>query len=51
MRGGILEAVFYFNELSSEVIADGKHLERELLMLAYKLKGPDKLALVDPDGT
>jgi N-acetylglucosamine-6-phosphate deacetylase len=46
MRGGILEAAFYFDELSTEVIADGKHLDRELLMLAYKLKGPDRLALV-----
>ena len=46
MRGGILEAAFYFDELSTEVIADGKHLDRELLMLAYKLKGPDSLALV-----
>src|SRR5581483_136080 len=46
MRGGILEAAFYFDDPSTEVIADGKHLDRELLMLAYKLKGPDKLALV-----
>ncbi|MBI3822092.1 MAG: N-acetylglucosamine-6-phosphate deacetylase [Planctomycetes bacterium] len=46
MRGGILEAAFYFDELSTEVIADGKHLDRELLMLAFKLKGPDRLALV-----
>ncbi len=46
MRGGILEAAFFFDELSTEVIADGKHLSAELLMLAYKLKGPDRLALV-----
>jgi N-acetylglucosamine-6-phosphate deacetylase len=32
--------------LTTEVIADGKHLERELLLLAYKIKGPDRLALV-----
>lgn len=46
MRGGILEATYYFEELNTEVIADGKHLQRELLMLAYKLKGPDHLILV-----
>jgi len=46
MRGGVMEATLFFDELTTEVIADGKHLERELLMLAYKLKGPDKLALV-----
>jgi N-acetylglucosamine-6-phosphate deacetylase len=46
MRGGVLEATLFFDELTTEVIADGKHLQRELLLLAYKLKGPDRLALV-----
>jgi N-acetylglucosamine-6-phosphate deacetylase len=46
MRGGLLEATLYFDELTTEVIADGKHLARELLQLAYKVKGPDRLALV-----
>lgn len=46
MRGGLLEATLYFDELSTEVIADGKHLCRELLLLAHKIKGPDRLALV-----
>jgi N-acetylglucosamine-6-phosphate deacetylase len=46
MRGGVLEATLFFDELTTEVIADGKHLQRELLMLAYKIKGPERLALV-----
>lgn len=46
MRGGVLEATLYFDELTSEVIADGKHLAPELLQLAHKIKGPDRLALV-----
>lgn len=46
MRGGVLEATLYFDELTTEVIADGKHLQRELLLLAYKVKGPERLALV-----
>src|SRR5204862_2595253 len=46
MRGGVLEAVLFFDELTTEVIADGKHLSPELLKLAYKIKGPDRLALV-----
>ncbi len=45
MRGGVMEATLYFDELTTEVIADGKHLQRELLLLAYKVKGPDRLAL------
>jgi N-acetylglucosamine-6-phosphate deacetylase len=46
MRGGVMEATLYFDALTTEVIADGKHLQRELLLLAYKVKGPDRLALV-----
>jgi N-acetylglucosamine-6-phosphate deacetylase len=46
MRGGLMEAALYFDELTTEVIADGKHLCRELLLLAFKIKGPDRLALV-----
>jgi N-acetylglucosamine-6-phosphate deacetylase len=46
MRGGVLEATLFFDDLTTEVIADGKHLQRELLLLAYKVKGPERLALV-----
>ncbi len=46
MRGGLMEATLYFDELTTEIIADGKHLQRELLLLAHKIKGPDRLALV-----
>ena len=46
MRGGVLEATLYFDELTTEVIADGKHLSADLLLLAWKIKGPDRLALV-----
>ena len=45
MRGGVMEATLYFDELTTEVIADGKHLQRELLLLAFKIKGPERLAL------
>ncbi|HTU92203.1 MAG TPA: N-acetylglucosamine-6-phosphate deacetylase [Gemmataceae bacterium] len=46
MRGGLMEATLFFDALTTEVIADGKHLSRELLLLAHKIKGPDRLALV-----
>jgi N-acetylglucosamine-6-phosphate deacetylase len=46
MRGGVMEATLFFDELTTEIIADGKHLQRELLLLALKIKGPDRLALV-----
>lgn len=46
MRGGVMEAVLYFDEMTSELIADGVHLSADLMRLAYKVKGSDKLALV-----
>jgi len=46
MRAGLMEATLYFDELTTEVIADGQHLSDDLLRLAFKLKGPDRLALV-----
>ncbi|MDB5306857.1 MAG: N-acetylglucosamine-6-phosphate deacetylase [Gemmataceae bacterium] len=46
MRAGVMEATLYFDQLTTEVIADGKHLTAELLRVAYKFKGPDRLALV-----
>ncbi len=59
MRGGVMEATLFFDSLTTEVIADGKHLSPELLRLAFKIKGPGQLALVtdssraldQPDGT
>ena len=46
MRGEVLEAALYFDELSTEVIADGKHLAPDLLRLAFKCKGAERLILV-----
>ena len=49
----------YFDELTAEVIADGKHLPLPLLKLIYKCKGADRICLVSdasraaglPDGS
>lgn len=46
MQGGVLEASLYFDELTTEIISDGKHLSADLMLLAHKFKGPDRLALV-----
>lgn len=46
MQGGVLEATLYYDELTTEVIADGRHLDAGLLLLALKIKGPDRLCLV-----
>ncbi|HYM13530.1 MAG TPA: N-acetylglucosamine-6-phosphate deacetylase [Bryobacterales bacterium] len=44
--GGIVEAVYLDDRLSSELITDGKHLSREMLQLALRNKGHLKLAIV-----
>ena len=46
LHAGHSNATLLLDELSTEVIADGVHLDAGLLRLAYKLKGPDRLALV-----
>src|ERR1700736_4273676 len=43
---GIVEAVYLDDRLSSELITDGQHLSREMLILAYRNKGYEKLAIV-----
>lgn len=46
MRAGVMEATLHFDELTTEVIADGWHLSDDLLRFAFKMKGPDCLAIV-----
>lgn len=43
---GVTEAAYLRDDINAELIADGCHLPHTLLRLAYKLKGPDRLALV-----
>jgi len=43
---GVIESAFLIDEMSVEVIADGKHLPAALLKLIYKIKGPDRIALI-----
>ena len=45
-HAGIVECAYLYDELTSEVIADGCHLPAELLRLAYRQIGPRRLALV-----
>jgi len=43
---GALEAVLVFDELATELIADGHHLPPSLLKLAIKAKGVDKICVI-----
>ena len=42
---GVTESAYAFDELSIELIADNRHLPKELLNLAIKTKGVDKVIL------
>jgi len=43
---GVIEAAFLIERMNVEIIADGVHLPGPLLRLVYKIKGPDKIALI-----
>ncbi len=49
-RGGLVEAGLLFDDLDVEIICDGCHLPPELIRLAVKCKGYDKLMLVSDCG-
>ena len=43
---GVIESAFLIDEMDVEIIADGVHLPPPLLKLVYKIKGPDRTALI-----
>ena len=43
---GVVEAGLYSDALTTQVIADGKHLPPELLRFIYRCKGPDRIVLI-----
>lgn len=43
---GVTEGAYLIDEMTVEIIADGRHLPASLLQLVYKIKGADKIALV-----
>jgi N-acetylglucosamine-6-phosphate deacetylase len=45
-QGGMVEAIFLEDRLTTEVISDGIHLSADMLKMPYKIKGPGKVAIV-----
>ncbi len=43
---GTVEAAYLLDKMDVEIIADGIHLPAPLLQLVYKIKGPDRTALI-----
>lgn len=46
MQGSMEQFVLAHSDMSTEVIADGRHLAPELLEFAYRMKGPERLCLM-----
>jgi N-acetylglucosamine-6-phosphate deacetylase len=43
---GVIESAYLLDDMDVEIIADGVHLPAPLLKLIYKIKGPDRIALI-----
>ncbi len=43
---GVIESTYLIDGMDVEIIADGVHLPPALLKLVYKIKGPDRIALI-----
>jgi N-acetylglucosamine-6-phosphate deacetylase len=43
---GVIESAYLLDAMDVEIIADGIHLPAPLLKLVYKIKGPDRTALI-----
>ena len=43
---GVIESAYLIDEMDVEIIADGVHLPPPLLKLVYKIKGPNRIALI-----
>jgi|GEM_PF-220862 len=45
-HGGVVESAYVLTSLTAELLPDGSHLPPELLRMAYRFIGPQRLALV-----
>ncbi|HTE02196.1 MAG TPA: N-acetylglucosamine-6-phosphate deacetylase [Mucilaginibacter sp.] len=43
---GVIESAYLIDDMDVEIIADGVHLPAPLLKLIYKIKGPQRIALI-----
>lgn len=43
---GVIESAYLIDDMDVEIIADGIHLPKPLLQLIYKIKGPQRTALI-----
>lgn len=46
VHSGVVEATYISDGVTIELIGDGCHIPRESMLLAHRIKGPDKIALI-----
>ena len=46
VHAGVIEATYLRDDVTIELIGDGRHIPRESMQLAYRIKGPDRICLI-----
>lgn len=46
VHSGVIEATYLRDDVTIELIGDGRHIPKESMLLAYRIKGPDKICLI-----
>ena len=45
-HAGVVEATYIRDDVTIELIGDGRHVPKESFLLAWKIKGPERLAII-----
>ncbi len=46
VHAGVVEATYIRDDVTIELIGDGRHIPRESMLLAHRIKGPDRICLI-----
>ena len=46
VHAGVIEATYLRDDVTIELIGDGRHIPKESMQLAYRIKGADRIALI-----
>ncbi len=46
VHAGVIEATYIRDDVTIELIGDGRHIPKESMQLAYRIKGPDRICLI-----
>ncbi len=46
VHSGVVEAAYLHDDVTVELIGDGRHIPKQSMLLAYRIKGPDRICLI-----